>query len=171
MVIRVSKILLVAAVAVFALLTAYTNTVNYYGNFPAVQQVFMMEKVSPDATITYRAIHSPVVHHLGLTLIIALEYLTALVCLMGLWKLIRNVKQPAMMFNKAKNMAVAGLTIGFLTWQFIFMTVGGEWFAMWMSPQFDNVIQTAFRIFMMILLVLVYLIHQDDELSGYVEEG
>lgn len=165
--IRISKILLVAAIAFYALLTAFTNITDYLSNFSAVQQVFMMEKVFPHTTITYRAIDNPVIHHFGYLVIILMELLTAILCWLGVWKLGRALKQPALIFNEAKNMAIAGLTVGFLTWQVVFMSIGGEWFGMWMSPQFNEAINTAFRIFITILAVMIYLIHKDDEISGH----
>ena len=42
------------------------------------------------------------------------------------------------------------------------MSVGGEWFGMWMSSQWNGV-PDAFRFFMTILGVLIYLVHRDDE--------
>ncbi len=170
MIIRISKILLVAAVAFYVLLTAFSNINDYHTNLPAVRQVLTMEEVFPHSMIMYRAIINPVVHHMAYIFIIVMECITALICLIGLWKLCRAVKQPAMIFNRAKSTAVAGLTIGFLTWQVIFMSVGGEWFGMWMSPQFNTAIQASFRIFSTILLILIYLIQKDEELSGQVEE-
>jgi predicted small integral membrane protein len=34
---------------------------------------------------------------------------------------------------------IAGLTVGFLTWQVGFMSVGGEWFGMGMSETWNGV--------------------------------
>ena len=53
-----------------------------------------------------------------------------------------------------------GLTLGFLTWQVGFMSIGGEWFGMWMSKQWNGV-PDAFRFFVTIILVLIYLVQRD----------
>ncbi|QBR84563.1 DUF2165 domain-containing protein [Legionella israelensis] len=170
MLIRTSKILLVAAIAFYASLTAFSNITDYATNFSAVQKVFMMKEVLPGTTITYRAINAPVIHHLGYIFIIFMESLTAILCWIGVWKLSHAVKQPAFIFNEAKEVAIAGLTIGFLTWQVTFMSIGSEWFGMWMSPQLNEAVNTAFRIFITILAVLIYLVHKDGEISGHVKK-
>ncbi|WP_165679542.1 DUF2165 family protein, partial [Metapseudomonas otitidis] len=64
-------------------------------------------------------------------------------------------------FRAAKGWAVAGLTLGFLTWQVGFMSVGGEWFGMWMSKQWNGV-PDAFRFFITLLVVLIYLSLPED---------
>ncbi len=49
-----------------------------------------------------------------------------------------------------------GLTLGFLLWQVGFMTIGGEWFGMWQSQQWNGV-PSAFRFVMVIAAVLIFL--------------
>jgi len=56
------------------------------------------------------------------------------------------------------------LTLGFLVWQVGFMSVGGEWFGMWMSKQWNGV-PDAFRFFITILAVLIFLSLRDEELA------
>ena len=60
---------------------------------------------------------------------------------------------------------VAGLTLAFLLYQFGFVTVGGEWFGMWMSPQWNGV-PSAFRFLITILAVLIFVTLPDGELAG-----
>ena len=160
MIIRLSKALLVCAIALFATLVAFGNITDYGSNFAFVRHVFMMDTIFPDATITYRSIQSPWLHHAGYIGIIFLESLTALLCWVGGVRL----KLPAVAFNRKKKLAVVGLTLGFLTWQVGFMSVGGEWFGMWMSKQWNGV-PDAFRFFVTIILVLIYLVQRDGELD------
>ncbi|AKH64838.1 MULTISPECIES: DUF2165 family protein [Photorhabdus] len=164
MIIRLSKVLLVCAIALFATLVAFGNITDYGTNFVFVQHVLMMDTIFPDATITYRAIHSPVLHHISYIVIISLETLTAVFCWIGGIRLLANLKSDAAVFNKKKAIAIAGLTLGFLTWQVAFMSIGGEWFGMWMSKQWNGV-SSAFRFFVTIILVLIYLIQRDRELD------
>ncbi|CAI0863987.1 DUF2165 family protein [Serratia entomophila] len=164
MIIRLSKALLVCAIALFATLVAFGNITDYGANFAFVRHVFMMDTIFPDATIGYRAIQSPWLHHAGYLLIIALESLTALLCWLGGLRLLRGIKLPARAFNQRKTWAIAGLTLGFLTWQVGFMSIGGEWFGMWMSQQWNGV-PSAFRFFVTIILVLIYLVQRDGELD------
>lgn len=162
MITRYSKILLVCAIAFFASLVAFGNMTDYGSNFAFVHHVFLMDTIFPTATIKYRAIESVALHHVGYVAIIALETLTALVCWVGAYRLLKVVKAPASQFNKTKKTAIAGLTLGFLVWQVGFMSVGGEWFGMWMSKDWNGV-PDAFRFFTTIILVLIYLNQKDTE--------
>lgn len=162
-VVRFSKIILLAAIGLYAALAAFGNITDYNTNLAFVQHVLMMDTIFPDSTITYRAVSAPLLHHAAYGLIIVLEVLIALLCWWGALRLWGQVRQPALSFNRAKGMGVAGLLLGILLWQVGFMSIGGEWFGMWMSQQWNGV-PDAFRFFVTLLLVLIYLTHRDDEL-------
>jgi predicted small integral membrane protein len=157
---RIAKITLVAAVAAFATVVAFDNITDYGTNFVFVQHVLSMDTIFPGSTIGYRAITSPALHHLGYALIIAAEAGTGLLCWIGVVALLRARRAPAAAFNRAKTWSIAGLTLGFLTWQFGFMTVGGEWFGMWQSQQWNGV-EGAFRIVVTIAVVLIFVAMPD----------
>lgn len=165
MMMRLSKALMVCAIAFFSTLVAFGNITDYATNFAFVHHVFAMDTIFPGASITYRAIHTEWIQHLGYVGIISLETLTAILCWVGGIKLLKNLKQPAQVFNRQKNVAIAGLSLGFLTWQVAFMSVGGEWFGMWMSKEWNGV-PDAFRFFVTILLVLLYLVQRDVDEDG-----
>jgi len=162
---RLAKIATVAAVAAFATLVAFDNITDYGTNFVFVQHVLSMDTVFPSSTIGYRAITSPALHHAAYALIIAAEAATAVLCWMGVVALMRARRAPADAFNRAKAWSIAGLTLGFLTWQFGFMTVGGEWFGMWMSKQWNGA-PSAFRFAMIIIAVLIFVAMRDEEIEG-----
>ena len=162
MLVRYSKFLFVCAIALFASLVAFGNITDYGTNFLFVQHVLLMDTLFPGSSITYRAIHSPVLHHLGYGLIIFLEALTALLCWWGAYRLFKAIKAPARGFNQSKSMASAGLALGFLVWQIVFMSIGGEWFGMWMSKEWNGT-SSAFRISTTLLLVLIYLNQKDED--------
>ncbi|RTZ47513.1 DUF2165 domain-containing protein [Candidimonas sp. SYP-B2681] len=164
MFLRVSKTLCVAAIALFVTLVAFGNISDYATNLPFVQHVLLMDSIFPNSTIHYRAITSPVIQHAGYIVIIALETLTALLCWAGVLQLLRHINSPAQKFNRNKKLAVIGLTLGFLTWHVGFISIGGEWFGMWMSETWNG-IPSAFRFLATILLVLIYLAQKDDELT------
>ena len=165
MIIRLSKSLMVMAIAFFATLVAFGNITDYDSNFAFVQHVFSMDTVFPDASIRYRAIESEWLHHAGYIFIICIEALTAILCWIGGIKLLANRNASATVFNKCKSVAIGGLTLGFLTWQVGFMSVGGEWFGMWMS-EYWNGVPSAFRFFMTMIAVLIYVVLPDTDLEN-----
>jgi predicted small integral membrane protein len=164
LILRLSKIALTAAIALYASLVAFGNITDYGTDFAFVHHVFQMDTVFPDATIKYRAIELPLLHHLGYIAIIAAETVTALLCWWGAARLWRRRNAPARDFNCGKDVAIAGLTLGFLLWQVAFMSIGGEWFGMWMSSQWNG-IESAFRVFVTILAVLIYVTLADKEIE------
>lgn len=164
MMVRYSKILVVAAMAIFATLVGFGNMTDYGSNFAFVRHVLLMDTIFPASTIGYRAISAPALHHAAYIVIIALETLTAIFCWVGAWQLLKHVRAPASTFNRNKAWAVCGLTLGFLVWQVGFMSVGGEWFGMWMSDTWNGV-PSAFRFSVIFILVLIYLVQRDDDFS------
>ena len=163
--IRAAKTIAVAAIALFASLVAFGNITDYGTNFAFVRHVLSMDTVFPSSTITYRAITSPALHHAAYAIIIAAEALTAAVCWIGAFALLRRLRAGAAAFNRAKAVSIAGLTVGFLTWQFGFMTVGGEWFGMWQSSKWNGV-QSAFRFAVVIIAVLIFVAMRDEEIEA-----
>jgi predicted small integral membrane protein len=123
-----------------------------------------MDTIFPSSTLKWRAIDSAALYHVSYALIIAAEILAGLLCLAGAWKLWRARAAPAAAFNGAKDVAVAGLVLGFALWFLGFMVVGGEWFQMWQSQTWNGQ-QAAFRFITCIGLVLIFLNQKDDELA------
>ncbi|GAB2485425.1 DUF2165 family protein [Comamonas humi] len=165
MIIRLSKISMVLAMALFASLVSFGNITDYGTNFAFVHHVFLMDTTFPGNQIMYRAIESPVVQHAGYIFIIALETATAVLCWIGGVKLLKALRADDATFRRAKRCAIAGLTLGFLTWQVGFMSIGGEWFGMWMSKQWNGV-PDASRFFTTLLLVLIYVSLANDQVDA-----
>jgi predicted small integral membrane protein len=161
---RLAKILLMATIALWLALVAFGNITDYGSNWVFVQHVLAMDSIFPDAGIHYRAIHSPLLQHAAYGLIIATETLAAVLCGFGAWRLWRARRASAVLFQRAKRLAVIGLTLGLLLWLGGFMAIGGEWFGMWMSTQWNG-LASAFRFVVVLLLALAYLGQRDDELG------
>jgi predicted small integral membrane protein len=164
-IVRLAKIAMVASIATFATLVAFGNITDYGTNFVFVEHVLSMDSVFPNSSITYRAITSPALHHAAYWLIIAAEASTAAMCWIGAFALLRARQAPAAAFNRAKAWSIAGLTLGFLVWQFGFMTVGGEWFGMWQSAKWNGV-PSAFRFAIVIAAVLIFVAMRDEEIDA-----
>jgi predicted small integral membrane protein len=161
---RYAKIVMVFGLAVFCLLVAFDNMIDYPSNFAFVQHVLSMDTVFPGNTLKWRAITAPPMHHAAYIAIIISELLTGLFFLACAGKLLTKVRAPAASFHRAKSLGVVGATLGFATWFIGFMVVGGEWFAMWQSPHWNGQ-DSAFRFYMTLMAVLIFLMQPDGELS------
>ncbi|QIE26509.1 hypothetical protein SBC1_42150 (plasmid) [Caballeronia sp. SBC1] len=164
-IVRVSKLLLVMAMALLASLVSFGNLTDYGTNLAFVQHVFLMDTTFPGNPNRYRAITSPVVQNAGYMLIIALETATAVCCWIGAFNIWRARRASGQAFSHAKQMAIAGLTLGFLTWQVAFMSIGGEWFDMWMSTTWNGE-ESAFRFFATFALVLIFVSLRNDDTAA-----
>src|SRR5262249_8583831 len=130
---RLSKILLVAAIAFTVSLVAFGNLTDYGTNWAFVTHVLSMDTIFPDSAIRYRAVTDHGLQVAAYWLIIAAETATALILWAGAVVLAGRLSGTSAEFTRAKAPAIAGLTLGFLTWQVGFMAIGGEWFGMWQS--------------------------------------
>jgi predicted small integral membrane protein len=164
LVLRASKAIAAAAMGLLVSLVAFGNLTDYDTNFAFVQHVLLMDTIFPNATIRYRAITNPALHHAAYALIIAAEVMTAALCWIGAFQLLRHLSDTGQGFNRAKRTAIAGLTVGFLLWQVGFIAIGGEWYGMWMSQQWNG-IPSAFRYLVMTLVTLIFLSLPDHEIS------
>jgi predicted small integral membrane protein len=165
MLIRLSKLAMVAAVAALFTVVAFGNVTDYGTNYAFVQHVMSMDTLFPTTTITSRAITDPALHRAAYALIIATEGVTAALCWVGALILLLRSRGPAPAFNRGKTLAIAGLTLGFLLYQFGFIVIGGEWFGMWMSQQWNGV-SSAFRYLTIVLLVLLFVVLPDGEIEA-----
>lgn len=162
--VRFAKIGLVTAVALHASLVAFGNITDYGTNFEFVRHVLSMDTIFKDSKIGYRAITGSVLHHAGYAVIIAAELTIAMLCWIGAWRLLVRQRADAVDFNRAKAPAVYGLLLGLMVWQVGFITIGGEWFGMWMSPTWNGV-PSAFRLVMILMGVLIFVALPDREID------
>ncbi|WP_338507202.1 DUF2165 domain-containing protein [Pseudomonas poae] len=162
MFIRYAKIILVVMLAAFAALAAFNNLTDYTSNFNFVQHVLSMDTTFPGNAAMWRALNVPWLWHAAYWLIIAGEALTAVLLAAGALMLWRARHRSGQQFNRAKACAIAGLTAGLLVWFFGFMVIGGEWFLMWQSQEWNGQ-NAAFKFYAAILGVLVFLNQPDAE--------
>ena len=158
---RLAKILAVASMALLASLVSFGNLTDYGTNLPFVQHVMQMDTTFPGNANLYRAITSPVLQHIGYGVIIFLETATAILCWIGVIAMWRALRHDNAAFARAKRWAVGGLTLGYLTWQVCFMSIGGEWFCMWMSKEWNGV-DSAFRFFITFLVILIFVSRRES---------
>lgn len=159
---RLAKVVTVAALAALAGIVAYDNIVDYDSNYQFVRHVLSMDTTFPGNSLRDRAVTDPRLWTAAYAAIIAAEALTCLLLGIGALALLVRLPAAAAVFNRAKVWAVAGLTAGFCLWFFGFMVVAGEYFAMWQSQTW-NAQEAAFRITMVIVGVLIFVGMPDSD--------
>lgn len=164
MALRLSKIVMCLSLAAFAFLVTFGNITDYGSNYAFVQHVLSMDTTFPENTLMYRAITSPALWTAAYWLIIFGEGLTCILFLVASWRLWRARNMSAVAFNEAKGGVVLAATMGFLIWFLGFMVIGGEWFAMWQSDTWNGQ-DAAFKLYMTILAVLIFVNQPDRELE------
>jgi predicted small integral membrane protein len=162
MTLRVAKMLLVFAVALFYAFVVFNNTTDYDSNYQFVRHVMMMDSTFPGNHGMWRAINTPALHTTFYVVIIAWEALAMLLCFGGGVKLAGALRGTAAAFHSAKGLAIIGLTVGLLQWLVAFLSVGGEWFLMWQSRNWNGQ-DAAFRMFTVVGIVLLFLAQPDIE--------
>lgn len=162
MTLRLAKILLLFAVALFYSFVVLNNTTDYDSNFQFVRHVLMMDSTFAGNHGTWRAMNSSWLHTVFNVSIIAWESATMLCSWWGAITLMRAVRRTAPDFNRAKRIAIIALTLALLMWLVAFLSVGGEWFLMWQSKTWNGQ-DAAFRMFTVIGIVLLLVAQPDAE--------
>jgi predicted small integral membrane protein len=162
MTLRAAKMLLVFAVAIFYSFVVLNNTTDYNSNFQFVRHVLMMDSTFPGNRGMWRALNSPALQTAFYISIIAWEIVTTILFWWGGVKMARAFKESAPAFNRAKRTSVIALTLALLMWLVAFLSVGGEWFLMWQSKNWNGQ-DAAFRMFAVIGIVLLLVAQPETE--------
>ncbi len=157
---RCAKAVMLACLSAFAALVTFNNLSDYGSNFAFVRHVLAMDTVFADSAAHWRAIEQPWLWHGAYGLIIACEGLAAVLLGRGAWALWRARRASNSDFARAKQTALWGVLAGFVLWFGGFMVVGGEWFLMWQSSQWNGQ-ESAFRFYLTLLAVGIF-VQQDD---------
>jgi predicted small integral membrane protein len=164
-ILRVSKIALVAAVAFFFTLVVFNNVTDYASNYQFVHHVLLMDSTFPGNRGMWRAIHLSWMHAAFYNSIILCEAVIAAWLWSGALRLLRAVRRSAADFERAKSLAAGGLVFGMLLWFVAFLSVGSEWFLMWQSRDWNGQ-EAAFRMFTVIGVVLLVLLVREPQEAG-----
>ncbi|WP_036292721.1 DUF2165 family protein [Methylosinus sp. PW1] len=155
MIARIAKILLTACAGLLGLVAGLGNIFDYDTNFEVLRHVVAMDTTHADAALMSRAIVSDSLQRLLYAGIIATELAFGALCLYGALRLFGARKDEAARFEAAKQCAIGGLALGFALYFFGFMIIGGEWFQMWRSIDW-NFQQPAFRFIGSLGLILLF---------------
>ena len=162
MTLRIVKLLLVFGVALFYTFVVFNNITDYGSNFEFVRHVLMMDTTFPGNHGMWRAINTQALHTAFYVSIISWEALTMLLSWWGGVRMAGALRATAPAFHQAKRVAIAALTLSLLMWLIAFLAVGGEWFLMWQSTNWNGQ-EAAFRMFTVVGIVLLLLIQPDME--------
>jgi len=164
MITRMAKVLLLAGIGLFYALVVFNNLTDFDSNYQFVRHVLSMDSTFPGNHGMYRALPSPVWHLSFYILIIAWEIATTVLIWRGFANLMSAIRLSAEKFNAAKRVPVMALTLSLLMWLIAFLSVGGEWFLMWQSHEWNGQ-EAAFRNFAIVGIILLVLLQPESELQ------
>lgn len=153
--VRLSKLVMVAGLSLFALLVALDNVTDYGSNEAFVRHVLTMDTTFPQNTLRWRAVTDPGLQTAAYWAIIAAEALTAVLFAAAALGMATRLRAPKAQFRAATYWMAAGTAVAFALWFIGFMVIGGEWFLMWQSPTWNGQ-QAAFRFYLTVLALSIY---------------
>jgi predicted small integral membrane protein len=162
---RVSKAVLVFAIALFYTILVLNNITDYGSNYQFVRHVLMMDSTFPGNHGMWRAVNSPLIHTVFYLGIIAWESVTMLLCWWAGLRLLKSFRADTTQFAAALNVAVIALTTSLLMWLVAFLDVGGEWFLMWQSHTWNGQ-EAAFRMFTIVGVVFLVVVQREPTPSA-----
>lgn len=154
---RLIQIGMIFAIALFFSIVSFNNIFDFNTNWHFVEHVLLMDTLkSNNITLLSRAITNSTLEISSYYFIIIWETLTAGVCWFGFFKLVKKIKSNDATYHEAKKFALIGLFMGFVLYMVGFIIIGGEWFCMWQSSQWNGQ-QSASNFLCFILFVMLFL--------------
>ncbi|MFG2370936.1 DUF2165 domain-containing protein [Streptomyces sp. NPDC048504] len=145
---RLAATLLTATVALYIALVAFGNITDFGTNQQFVRHVLAMDTTFKDDDLMWRAVTSKGLQDAAYVVIIAWETLAALVLIYGTWLWVRRDDE------RARRFSTYGLLMLMVLFGAGFIAVGGEWFSMWQSKDWNG-LEAATRVFLLSGVVLV----------------
>ncbi|MGP4009782.1 DUF2165 domain-containing protein [Streptomyces sp. 4N124] len=140
--------LLTASVALYIALVAFGNITDFGTNQQFVRHVLAMDTTFKDDDLMWRAITSKGLQDTAYVVIIVWETVAALVLLYGTWLWFRRDD------SRARRFSTYGLLMVLLLFGAGFIAIGGEWFSMWQSADWNG-LDAATRAFVFSGIVLL----------------
>jgi predicted small integral membrane protein len=150
--------LLTGTVALYISLVALGNITDFDSNQQFVRHVLAMDTTFKDEDLMWRAVTSTALQDAAYVAIIAWETVAALVLIYGTWLWGRRRNELA------RRISTYGLLMLMLLFGAGFIGIGGEWFAMWQSEDWNG-LDAATRVFLMsgVVLLVVHLTGREGE--------
>ncbi|MDN3295178.1 DUF2165 domain-containing protein [Streptomyces ficellus] len=132
----VTATVLTGTVALYMTLVAFGNVTDFGTNQQFVQHVLAMDTTFKDPDLMWRAIESTAVQNAVYLAIILWEILTAGVLLLATWLWVAGLRRGTHV--RARRASTIGLVMVLLLFGLGFIAIGGEWFAMWQSSDWNG---------------------------------
>lgn len=159
---RKTKILLVATVALWGLLGAFGNLSDWGETMGAVGAVTSMASFEGGAE-SWKATTNPAVIWLGALFIILSKLAAGVLCSMGTWRMWQARVGDAAGFAAAKEIALAGCAVAVIMLFGGFIVIAESWFELWRSDTLGGpVLQSAFRYGGFITLIALFVGAKED---------
>ncbi|MCK7625663.1 DUF2165 domain-containing protein [Streptomyces sp. RS10V-4] len=133
-----AAVVLTGTVALYMALVAFGNLTDFGTNREYVRHVLAMDTTFRDPDLMWRAVTSRTLQDAAYVAVIAWESVAALV-LVAATVLGAAGRGRAGAAGRARGLATAGLLMVLLLFGAGFWAIGGEWFAMWQSKQWNGV--------------------------------
>jgi predicted small integral membrane protein len=140
--------LLTATVALYIALVAFGNITDFGTNQAFVQHVLAMDTTFKDDDLMWRAITNKGLQNAAYVAIIVWETVSAIVLVYASWLWARRDTA------RARSMATYGLLMLLLLFGAGFIAIGGEWFSMWQSKNWNG-LDSALRVVVLSGLALI----------------
>ncbi|KUN97653.1 DUF2165 domain-containing protein [Streptomyces caeruleatus] len=145
---RLAATLLTATAALYVALVAFGNITDFGTNQQFVRHVLAMDTTFKDEDLMWRAITSKGLQDAAYVAIIVWEAVAALVLIYGTWLWARRDDV------RARRFSTYGLLMLMLLFGAGFIAIGGEWFSMWQSGDWNG-LDAATRVFLFSGVVLI----------------
>ncbi|MGV9884620.1 DUF2165 domain-containing protein [Streptomyces sp. NPDC003006] len=144
---------LTATVALYITLVAFGNITDFGTNQQFVRHVLAMDTTFKDDDLMWRAVESTALQDAAYIAIIVWETVAALVLIAAtaLWA---GALRRRAGFRRAQRLGTVGLLMVLLLFGAGFIGVGGEWFAMWQSEDWNG-LDAATRVVTLAGIVLI----------------
>ncbi|MFT7839483.1 DUF2165 domain-containing protein [Saccharothrix sp. BKS2] len=141
---------LTGVTALYMALVVFGNITDYETNHAFVRHVLAMDTTFGSPNTSWRAITNPTLVTIAYVLIILWEAVTALVLIAALVSWLRRRE------DLARRLSSTGWVMQALLFGAGFIAIGGEWFAMWQSKEWNG-LTPAFQNFVIAGIGLVLL--------------
>lgn len=145
---QLAATLLTGTAALYIALVAFGNITDFGTNQQFVQHVLAMDTTFKDEDLMWRAVTSKGLQDAAYVAIIVWETVAALVLIYGTWLWARRDQA------RARRFSTYGLLMLMLLFGAGFIAIGGEWFSMWQSGDWNG-LDAATRVFLFSGVVLI----------------